>query len=317
MDTAPSNSLFERSRRMDVAPLSIYHQPWWLDIACDGQWGETVIRENGIIVARMPYPIRRRLGLVVSDMPSLVRTLGPAVAEIAGKPVARLRRRLELTEQLIDALPEFDTFGQLFDPRVEDAISFLYRGFHLASTYSFRLDRCLGIEEIWEGMNDKTRNGIRKAARSLRLHAIEDVDTFIAFHDTNLEGENRHGPDRLRRLLTAMLDRDAGNLLGVSDAGGRLVAASALVRDDNVAYHLISSRRADAPGGATSLLIWEALKIASDRRLDFDFDGIVSPTSLRFLSGFGGRLVQRIRVRRSSTRFKLASRVARLAHLPV
>src|SRR3954453_15951787 len=116
-------------------------------------------------------------------MPSLIRTLGPAVVDLPGKRVAAERRRLEVTERLIDHLPAIDVFSQQFDPRITDAPSFLYRGFHLSSPYSFRAPAGLSETQLWNGMNDKTRNGIRKAEQQLRVGIIDDVERFVRFHD--------------------------------------------------------------------------------------------------------------------------------------
>jgi len=69
---------------------------------------------------------------------------------------------------------------------------------------------------------------------------------------------------------------------------------------------LLCTRRSNAAAGATGLLIWEAARIACARGIAFDLDGITSPSTLLFLSGFGGRMVQRLRVRRHTSRFRIA-----------
>jgi len=296
----------------DLPPLSIYHQAWWLDIAVDGAWGEATVSENGVVVGRMPYLLRNRFTLTVSGMTSLIRTLGPSVAASPGKPVAALRRRLAITEGLIDALPPMDGLDQLFDPRVPDAVSFLYRGFTIGETYAMRVESDLSPEALWGRMNDKTRNVIRKAEKTLKIRPIDDVGAFVRFHDEQLDHPNFHGTDRLHRLLTAMLDRQAGSLTGAWDAAGQLVAAAAIPQDDRMAYHLISARRPGAPAGASSLLIWDGMRAASAQGLAFDLDGIVSRTSLQFLSGFGASLTRRLRVRRQNRRHKIASKLLRL-----
>jgi hypothetical protein len=307
----PPNSASDRAspgkgRRPELAPLSIYHEPWWLDIATDEQWGEVTVTENGTIVGRLPYPIARRFGLRMSLAPSLIRTLGPAVLDTPGKPVAALRRRLEITNDLIGQLPPFDVFEQLFDPSIPDAVSFIHRGFVAGTTYCFRIEAGQSEAQLWSRMNDKTRNVIRKSGKTLVVTRIEQPDAFVRFYETNLDGTNHHGTRRLVALLEAMLARGAGILLGAHDEAGRLVAATAIPWDSAVAHFLLCSRRRDAAAGATSLLIWEAARVARERGIIFDLDGVTSPSSLLFLSGFGGRMVQRLRVRRHTSRFRIA-----------
>ena len=197
--SAPNQKTRGNSKASDVPPLSIYHEPWWLDIATDGQWGEATVVENGAIVGRMPYPIETRKGLRISRIPSLIRTLGPAVLDAPGKPVAALRRRLEITSDLIGQLPSFDLFEHFFDPSVPDAVSFIFRGFITGTTYGFRIDAGLSEAQVWSGMNDKTRNVIRKSGKGLVVARIERPDDFAQFYESNLAGEpNRHTPTKRR-----------------------------------------------------------------------------------------------------------------------
>jgi hypothetical protein len=254
--------------------------------------------------------LRLQRGLRLSRTPSLIRTLGPAVLDAPGKPVAALRRRLEITNDLIGQLPSFDLFEQFFDPSIPDAVSFIFRGFVTGTTYSFRIDAGLSEAQVWSGMNDKTRIVIRKSGKDLVVARIDRPERFIEFYESNLDGKpNRHGARRMTALLEAILARDTGVILGAHDETGRLLAATAMPWDSKTAYFLLSTRRSGAAAGATGLLIWDAARIACARGIAFDLDGITSPPTLLFLSGFGGRMVQRLRVRRHSPRFRLAKRL--------
>ena len=288
-------------RQSELPPLSIYHEAWWLDIAADAHWAEARIVKDGALIARLPYPKKQRFGLRISRLPSLIRTLGPAVIETAGKPAAALRRRLELTDQLIDQIPAFDSFDQIFDPRVPDAISFQLRGFRVGMTYAFQIDAGRTDGQVWSAMNDKTRNTIRKARNGHTLVALTDAASFARFYEANLEGSrNFHGAERLARLLEAILSRQAGTLLGAADPSGRLVAAACICWDAFAVRYFLSTRLPSGAGAASSLLVWEAARIACRRGVALDLDGITSPRNLLFLSGFGGKLVQRLRVRREN-----------------
>lgn len=299
------------SKRPDLSPLSIYHQPWWLDIATDGQWGETAIKENGAVIGRMPYPIETRFGLRVSRLPSLIRTLGPHVATVPGKPMTTLRRRVEIINQLIDDLPAFDLFDHTFDPRVADVLAFTHRDYVTGVGYSFRTKPGHAPEAILSDMVDTRRRVIRRAEAELYVTSISDIGEFCRFYDGNVgETGNFHGTGRMGRLLEAVQEREAGILLGAKTRQGKLAAAVGIVWDETAAHYFLGSRRPDldCANGAISLLIWEAIKIASERGLTFDFDGATTPGLVRFLSGFGGQLTTRLRVRRMSGRFRTASR---------
>ena len=280
---------------------SIFHQPWWLEIATDRSWGEAVVRENGRVLARWPYPLRSRYGMTVSTLPTLIRTLGPVISGLPGKPATVLRRRLEITGALIDQLPRLGSFEQVFDPSIEEALAFIHRDFVVGAAYCFRIPAGQPEAAVWDGMLDKTRNVIRKAAAILQVDAI-DPDEFCHFHDANLGGAvNMHGASRMRSLLVAALDRGTGMIVGARNQQRSLEAAVVFVWDASVAYYLLAARSDQVnSNGALSLLVWHGIRAACRRGLTFDLDGAVTPGMVLFLSGFGGLLTQRLRVRRIS-----------------
>jgi hypothetical protein len=302
------SSTASRGAASSVPAFSIYHEKWWLDAVTDGNWREALVTENGVVVGRMPYSLERRLGFRVSGMPSLVRTLGPAIIPAVGSTGALLARRIEITNALIDQLPRFDWFEQLFDPRIKEAVVFAQRGFTVGQTYTFLIPSGRTEDQLWEGVTFKTRNHIRKAAKTLTVAPRVEPDEFCRFYSENLGAErNFHGSERLRRLVAEILDRAAGTVLGARTSDGTLAAAVCIVWDAAAARYLLATRRTDlAGGGATMLLIWEAIRLACQRAIGFDFDGITSLGMLEFLAAFGGDLASRLRVRRRSWRFALA-----------
>jgi hypothetical protein len=97
----------------------------------------------------------------------------------------------------------------------------------------------------------------------------------------------------MRRLLHEILRNNAGMILGSFDSDGTLNAATALVWDQSNVYYFLTTRQATAHSGAVALLIWQAMKVARDRKLELDFDGVSTAGILQFLAGFGGQLVRR------------------------
>jgi hypothetical protein len=133
---------------------------------------------------------------------------------------------------------------------------------------------------------------------------LADVSAFCRFYDENLGRDNNfHGSKRMQRLLETIADHKAGMLLGARTAQGDLVATIGIIWDGTAVRNYVGSRRAGT-GGASILLLWEAMRIACRMGLAFDFDGTTSRGTFDFLSGMGGTLVTRLRVRRSSLGFK-------------
>ncbi len=308
ISVAPREPLEVRAQTLAAGAVtscarSVFHEPWWLDIATDGNWQMAKVARGGEIVGELPYWLRRRGIFRLSDMPPLTRTLGPALKPVDGDPHKTLIHRLEITSELIEQLPALDSFYQICDPRTVDGLAFGLSGYTITTRYTFQFDGDGNIDEIWKGLRGKTRNLIRTAQKCFRVKPIETPDEFGRFYESNLTRRGRsnvYGTDVMQRLVTAFVERQSGYLLGAYAPDGQLVAAIAIACDRLSAYFLLSSRLPDSHSGSISLLVWAAIEDAMRCGLTFDFDGIPSPATFRFLTGFNASLRQRLAVERST-----------------
>ena len=295
------------TRRVEAAAYSIFHEPWWLDIATGGNWSVARVLRGKEVVGELPYYSTRMGMWRISHLPPLTRTLGPVIKP-AGRGASREQHhRLSVTAELIEQLPHFDSFFQLFDPRLEDALAFALRGFTVSAHYTFQIAPDCTVAQAWGRLHGKTRNVIRSAERQLTVAPIATPSEFLQFYETNLRERSRtnaYGTAVMRQLVNAFVARKAGHLLGAYGPEGRLVAAIGLVWDRHAMYYLLSSRALGAHGGSISLLIWTGIQHALERKLTFDFDGFSSPASYNFLDGFGGVLKQRLGVERVGTLYR-------------
>src|SRR5208337_891895 len=135
---------------------------------------------------------------------------------------------------------------------------------------------------------------IRRAEDSCSIVVIDDPERFAAFYLNNLEKLNRANRTDFKqfaRLFSECQNRAAGEILAAIGPEGTPRAMVFVVWGHGVMYYLLSTRAPDtADRGATSLLIWSAIKRAQQLGLIFDLDGVYSSGTARFLSGFGGRI---------------------------
>ena len=297
-----------------VAPVplraapSIFHERWWLDIATQDNWKLAVVKHNAEVIGEMPYALQRTGLWRVSHLPPLTRTLGPVIKPVTGSAARQLHHRLDVTGRLIEQLPECDSFFQVLDPRINDALAFALHGYTVSARYTFRIDPRTTADEVWKRLNSKTRNVIRSASRELKIVSDLAPEEFIAFYEANLAARSRtnaYGDDVMRDLVNAFVERKAGTLLGAYRQGGKLVAAVGLVWDHQAMYYLLSSRSQDSHSGSISLLLWTGIGCALTRKLTFDFDGFSNPSTFSFLNGFGATLTQRLGVERHGTGYLL------------
>ncbi|WP_233471137.1 GNAT family N-acetyltransferase [Paraburkholderia caribensis] len=311
----PLPAIVSTSRAAASAAYSIFHERWWLDIATDGRWHTATVMHGKRVLGEMPYYFARRGVWRVSRLPPLTRSLGPVIEPIgAGGPAAEFRHRMHVTARLIEQLPRFDSFFQVFDHRVNDALAFALRGFEVSARYTFHIAPGSTSAEAWARMSGKTRNVIRHAATHLSVRPIERPSEFLNFYEANLAARSRknaYGTIVMGELVNAFVERQAGRLLGAYSRRGQLAGVIGIVWDCNHMYYLLSSRSQTTSGGAISLLIWEAIQEAIDRELTFDFDGFSTAAAYAFLSGFGGTLKQRLGVERLGTVYAVARTIRR------
>ncbi|KXU84135.1 hypothetical protein CI15_26945 [Paraburkholderia monticola] len=294
--------------RREPAAFSIFHEPWWLDIATGGNWAMAKVMHGNQLMGQLPYCSTRKGAFRISHLPPLTHTLGPVVQSLGLDGPREQSHRQTVTSALIEQLPHFDSFYQPLDARIEDALAFSLHGFTVSVRYTFQISPERTICQVWDTMHSKTRNVIRSAEKNLTVAPIATPAEFLRFYEANLSGRSRQNAYGrvMNQLVNAFVERQTGHLLGAYSTDGRLVAAIGLVWDQHAMYYLLSSREDKAHSGAISLLIWKAIQQAIERKLTFDVDGFYDRGTCKFLEGLGGTLKQRLCVERAGTMFSVA-----------
>ena len=293
----PASRLTERS---------IFHQPWWLEIVTNGAWRMAEVKHGNTIIGELPYMFSPKGPWQISMMPPLTRTLGPVIKpHQSGAGEREWSQRLEIASDLIAQLPNYAHFHQVMDPRISDAeaMAFRHAGYDVKVAFTLVNDGWTDEAKAFAALRGATRTAVRRAQECLTVRPIDSATAFLDFYNANLNVRNlanKHAATTMARLLDEAMIREACTLLGAFDSNGALVAATALLWDTQKAYYFLSTRSHDAHSGAVSLLIWSAMCIAGKRGLAFDFDGISTAGILKFLGGFGGRLVRRFEVERTT-----------------
>ncbi len=285
------------ARPQDHDPLAptIFHLPWWLEIATGGRYGTVEAMEDGRVVGRMPYFLDRRLGSTLSRMPPLTHFLGPAIDDGDGSTNTRFLRKLTIARELIQKLPSVPYFSQKLYRGITDILAFQIEGYESSIQFTHEIAP-RSEAEIWAGMRDKTRNMVRKAAKQFACTALDDPDTFIRMYTDNLNARQKKITINLpicRQLIAACLARGCGRLYVARQDDGTPAAAAFCAWDATSAYYLMSTRTVDSGNSAATLLLWRAIRDAMAGGLIFDFDGVPSAGAVLFYAGFGAAIQPR------------------------
>lgn len=289
-------------RNHGLIERSVFHEPWWLDITAEGVWDVATVTNRNEVIAEMPYMLHRKGPWLLSTQPPLTRTLGPIIKPAHQSSDQDWRDQIQITVELISKLPRCVLFEQTLDTRIGEAIAFALNNFSVSTSFTLTVPPERSEEDVWRQMRPNTRNLIRRAEERVMVSEIVSAAEFVDFYDANLAERTRrnvYGSQLMRRLVAEVIRRKAGVSLGAFADGKTLCAAVTLVWDRSTLYYLLSTRSTQAHAGCVALLLWRALRIARERNLTFDFDGIPNMQILTFLSGFGGTPAQRLTVERS------------------
>jgi hypothetical protein len=292
---------------------SVFADGWWLDAVAPGAW-EPHLVEDGELRAAWPTIIRRNRWGPLHLGASLTPFLGPLLpASADGK------RRWTAAERAIELLlEELGPYAHL-EARCHPAFAYWtplsWHGFSQTTRYTWRLEGVSDIEAAEAALRPNIRGDIRKA-RKQGVAVVEGTkDELLELHRRTSTVE-RHVADATASTIESVdgpaAERSARHVLIARDEDGRAHAAGYFVRDARALYYLVGASDAELrSSGATSLLVWSGIELASSLGLAFDFEGSMIRPIERFFRAFGGEPVPYSVVRHTQRRGLRAERAVK------
>lgn len=257
--------------------LPIYLTPWWMDAVCAGKEWDVLLCEDkeGAILGAMPYLLRKRAWYKYIIMPQMTQTGGiwidPSITADKWQ-IAEVCRHLK--EQL-DGM-ELAYYYQHFVPNSLCVEPMKALGFKVRERVTYRVDNLSNLDELIASFSKNKRRQLQKAL-SLHTESSMDGEQFYRFHThcMKVRGKNISYP----REFLLVLEKKAKRLLqcrflSICNADGQTYAAAFLVWDKNYLYYLLPAMdNTYNDSGAGALLALEAMKLAREKHVRFDFEG--------------------------------------------
>jgi hypothetical protein len=260
---------------------SIFCTSWWLDAVVPGGWRSHEVRDGDRIAAAWPTVFERtRLGLVHRGA-QLTPYLGPLFPP--GEGARRRSRELKLVDDLLEEIGPFAHLEARCNPAFDYWTPLRWHGYRQTTNYTWRLPDLSDLEAVFAGFRENIRGHVRAAERSGTVVAEGTLEDLLDVHRRRFE-RDPHGIDRIEAAASI---RDARTILIARDADGRARAAGYFVHDERFTTYLLAATDAEVRGAA-ALVLWEAIKRASDRGTAFDFEGSMLRHVESFVRSFGG-----------------------------
>ncbi len=274
--------------------IPLFSRDWWLDAVCgDAHWDVALVEKGNTIIASMPYCWRKRFCYTFLFMPALTQTLGPWVRPSKARYAKQLSRQKKIMTQLIEQLPDHDSFRQNFHYSITNWQPFYWSGFSQTTYYTYILDNLSDKEKLWDGLSSNIKREIKKAVSRFDLFICSDfsVDIFLDINQKTFERQSMSLPYS-KSLVKSIYDicskQNACKMFFAVDSKDRIHAASFIVWDENSAYYLMGGvDPVLRNSGAMSLVMWESILFAAGVTKKFDFEGSMIESVERFFRAFG------------------------------
>lgn len=288
---------------------SIFLEPWWLEAVAGPTHGLATVSSGPTEKAKMAFVIRQSGGFKRAVMPPLSQFAGPWIEPSSAKYAKQLSQQKDLVEGLLEQLPSHDMLSLNLDPSFMNGLPFIWQGFNVSVGYTYVLDSGSTVEKVWEGLLPKIRTDIKKAKRTVKVRVHDDIKLLTDQVDKTFERQKRVKPysnEIVYRLDRALKVRSQRLLLVAEDEEGRAHAAAYFVWNDDAMHYLLGGADPDLRNsGATSLLLWHGIQVATEKDLLFNFEGSMVEGIERFFRGFGARQVPYLRVSKENRKAAL------------
>ncbi|MFN5622175.1 MAG: GNAT family N-acetyltransferase [Flavobacteriales bacterium] len=294
--------------------VPLFSQAWWLDAVCPPhEWDVLLYEEGGHIEAALPYQLSRKWGIRFVINPALTQGTGIWYRLHEGESEHdRLSREKKAATHIVEELKRLKLafFMQHFSPDITNWLPFYWSGFTQTTRYTYRISDIRNPEACFEAMSYAKQKQIRKAAELIVTTAITPQD-FYRHHAQSLRAKGKkifYPQAVLERIHAAASARHQILVIGLQDAQGDLHAALWIVYDGQCAYNLISSISPEhAASGASSRVVFEAIKHLKDACRTFDFEGSMDEGIENSFRQFGALQTPYFRVIKAYNRMVFAA----------
>jgi hypothetical protein len=257
--------------------VPIFMMPWWMDAVCAGKEWDVLLAEDeqGNILGAMPYLLRKRAWYKYIIMPQQTQIGG---IWVTAEVTADRWKTAEVCRMIKEQL---DTMGlayyyQQYLPGSLCVDAMRGLGFKTKERVTYRVEDLSDLDAV---INAFSKNKKRQLQKALSLHAEKSMDAedFYRFHTQCMASRKRKLYYSREFLL--VLERKAARLnqcqiLRICNADGKPYAAAFLIWDKHYMYFLIPCYDpAFHESGASALLVLEAMKLAREKHVRFDFEG--------------------------------------------
>lgn len=298
-------------------------QAWWLDAVTmpdHKQWDVLLVHnDQGTITAALPFLTGKKFGLSYAVTPQLTQYTGVWLKpDIKANKEEQLSEEMQVQRQLVEKLKEkhFSFFETRCAPEYANWLPFYWDGYKQTTKYTYRIPDISDPQAVFDSFHYSKQKQIRKAISSNISVDFsmtpEELYDLQCLQLTANKKKNVLSRQLVTHLITASRQRGQSLIARAKDTDGNTHAAIFVVWDENSAYELISAIHPDyRASGASTLVVWEAMKKLSKTTKMWDFEGSMIEKVENSFRKFGAEQVQYFQLTKTNKLIELISLLCR------
>ena len=247
-----------------------------MDAVCAGKQWDVLLHFNakGEIQAALVYLLRRRAWMKYVIMPQQTQIGGIWISET----LTNEKIIVEICQQFVQQLDNIGLsyYYQHYPINSPTIAAMQALGFTTKPRVTYRIEDLSNLDNVIQSFSKNKKRQLQKA-QSLRVKTDMSTEDFYRFHTKCLQ--KQHKQISYTREFLLVLERkthriDQSHILAICDANDTILAAAFVVWDHQSLYYLIPCYDSDyKSSGASARLVLEAIKLAQQKGLIFDFEG--------------------------------------------
>lgn len=266
-----------------------------MDAVCGSEnWDVIIIEEKGNVLATLPYYIKPAQGGFEIRKAPLTQNNGVYFYYPEGlKYDRKIAFEHRVLDKIIDEIEALNliSYRQYFHYSFENWLPFYWRGYSQSTRYTYVIEDTSNIESLIEGFNGNIRKGIRKAEKIVQVFEDLCCEDFYFLNKKTYERQGMGIPysyQLFERVYEVLKEQKTLKVLYTKDREGNIHSAVLLAEDKDSIYYLISGTdERYRSSQSLTLLIYEGIRLASEKKKKFDFEGSMKKNIEKFFRQFG------------------------------
>lgn len=291
--------------------VPLFLQPCWMNAVCKKKdwWEVFLFEENREIKGVFVCYFTKKMGMKFIIQPMLSQYNGIWLKyDDQMNHNEKLHFEKKAITELIMQLNKsgFDYLNQNFPLNFQNWLPFYWQGYRQTTRYSYQISDISAPEACFYNFSYAKQKQILKAGKTLQVTFDMSGKDFYKHLSDYYRAKNEkvtYSESFFLNLYEACVNKNQGEIIAVKDLDGTVHAALFVVWDNEKAYNLISTMHPTyKSSGASSLVVYEAIKKLSQVVSVFDFEGSMAQNIENSFSQFGTEQISYFNIKKYNSR---------------